>query len=326
MARSFGDTTRQTSWTMSGPFSESYARSRHRHGHDLVRSRLVPVKLYTAAESSANVSFNMLHKKCGARLKQQYICPKDNEVVDARPIRSRATSSRRTSTSCSRPKSSRRSRRRPPSTIELVEFVPLAKVDRVYVEKSYYLGPDKGGDRAYRLLAEAMNETGRVALAQYAARGKQYLVLLRPLNGVLVMQQLHYADEVGPSTEVPVPEAEVKPEELALAKQLIEQIGERRRSSRRSTRTRCANGCSRPSRRRSRARRSPPSARGARRQDHRPHGGAETESQRVQGGAQVRRRRGAQASQEPQGQVVMRLHAGTSGFAFKEWKGPFYPG
>ena len=81
-------------------------------------------------------------------------------------------------------------------TIDIVEFVPLAKVDRVYLEKAYYLGPDKGGERAYRLLAEALEETGRAALGQYAARGKQYLVLVRPLDGVLVMEQLHYADEL----------------------------------------------------------------------------------------------------------------------------------
>jgi DNA end-binding protein Ku len=104
-----------------------------------------------------------------------------------------------------------------------VEFVPLAKVDREYLEKVYYLGPDKGGDRAYRLLAAALQDTGRAALGQYAARGQQHLVLLRPLNGVLVMEQLHYADEVRPTTEVTVPDGDVKATELALAKQLIEQ-------------------------------------------------------------------------------------------------------
>src|SRR6266513_1412498 len=111
----------------------------------------VPVNLYSTSESKASVSFNMLHKKCGGRLKQQYICPKDdNEVV-------------------------------------------------------------------------GRDDTGKAALGQYAARGQQHLVLLRPLNGVIVMEQLHYSDEVRPTTEVTVPEGEVKPMELALAKQLIEQ-------------------------------------------------------------------------------------------------------
>ena len=107
--------------------------------------------------------------------------------------------------------------------IDVVEFVPLARVDREYLEKVYYLGPDKGGDRAYRLLCKALEDTGRAALGQYAARGQQHLVLLRPLNGVLVMEQLHYADEIRPPTEVPIPDGEVKAAELTLAKQLIEQ-------------------------------------------------------------------------------------------------------
>ncbi|MDB4898469.1 MAG: repair protein, partial [Gemmatimonadetes bacterium] len=97
------------------------------------------------------------------------------------------------------------------------------KVQREYVEKVYYLGPDKGGDRAYRLLAAALLDTGRAALGQYAARGQQHLVLLRPLDGVLVMEQLHYADEVRPTTEVTIPAGDIKPAELALARQLIEQ-------------------------------------------------------------------------------------------------------
>ncbi|HUQ99994.1 MAG TPA: Ku protein, partial [Gemmatimonadaceae bacterium] len=109
------------------------------------------------------------------------------------------------------------------STIDVVEFVPLAGVDREYLEKVYYLGPDKGGDRAYRLLAAALKESGKAALGQYAARGQQHLVLLRPLNGVLVMEQLHYADELRPTTEVTVPAGEVKEAELKLAMQLIDQ-------------------------------------------------------------------------------------------------------
>ena len=87
----------------------------------------------------------------------------------------------------------------------------------------YYLGPDKGGDRAYRLLGEALKDTGRAALGQYSARGKQYLVLVRPLDGVLVMEQLHYAAELRPAAEVPHPDTPVKEAELALARQLIEQ-------------------------------------------------------------------------------------------------------
>jgi len=87
----------------------------------------------------------------------------------------------------------------------------------------YYLGPDKGGDRAYRLLVEALKTSGKAALGQYAARGQQHLVLLRARDGVLVMEQLHYADEIRPPSEVPVPDGEVKDAELKLAMMLIDQ-------------------------------------------------------------------------------------------------------
>jgi len=93
----------------------------------------------------------------------------------------------------------------------------------MYLDKVYFLGPDKGGDRAYRLLGEALKSTGRAALGQYSARGKQHLVLVRPLDGVLVMEQLHYPAELRLAKDVPHPETPVKEAELALARQLIEQ-------------------------------------------------------------------------------------------------------
>jgi DNA end-binding protein Ku len=182
----------------------------------------VPVNLYSSAESKTNVSFNMLHKKCNSRLKQQYTCPKDNEVV-GREDTVKGYEFAKDQYVVFTPDELKALEEKATGMIEVVEFVPLSKVDREYLEKVYYLGPDKGGDRAYRLLREALRETGRAALGQYSARGQQYLVLLRPLDGVLVMEQLHYADEVRDTSEVPIPQGDVKPAELALAKQLIEQ-------------------------------------------------------------------------------------------------------
>lgn len=182
----------------------------------------VPVSIYSASESKASVSFNMLHKKCGTRLKQQYICPKDNEVV-TRDDTVKGYEFAKDQYVVLSAEELKTLEEKATGMIDVLEFVPLAQVDREYMEKVYYLGPDKGGDRAYRLLAEAMKETGKAALGQYAARGQQHLVLLRPLNGVLVMEQLHYADEIRPTTEVTVPAGEVKPAELKLAKQLIDQ-------------------------------------------------------------------------------------------------------
>jgi DNA end-binding protein Ku len=182
----------------------------------------VPVNLYSSAESKTSVSFNMLHKKCGSRLKQQYTCPKDNEVV-SRDDTVKGYEFAKDQYVVLSAEELKALEEKATGMIDVVEFVPLAKVDREFLDKCYYLGPDKGGERAYRLLAAALRDTGRAALGQYAARGKQHLVLLRPLNGVLVMEQLHYADEVRPTSEVTIPDGEVKAAELALAKQLIEQ-------------------------------------------------------------------------------------------------------
>ena len=182
----------------------------------------VPVNIYSASESKASVSFNMLHKKCGSRLKQHYTCTKDNEVV-TRDDTVKGYEFAKDQYVVLTAEELKALEEKATSTIDVAEFVPLDQVDREYVEKVYYLGPDKGGDRAYRLLTEALKESGRAALGQYAARGQQHLVLLRPLNGVLVMEQLHYADEVRPTTEVPISEGEVKPAELKLAMQLIDQ-------------------------------------------------------------------------------------------------------
>jgi DNA end-binding protein Ku len=183
----------------------------------------VPVSIYSASESKASISFNMLHKKCGTRLKQQYICPKDNNEVVTRDETVKGYEFAKDQYVVLTAEELKALEEKATSTIDVLEFVPLATVDREYMEKVYYLGPDKGGDRAYRLLAAALKETGRAALGQYAARGQQHLVLLRPLNGVLVMEQLHYADEVRPTTEVTIPAGDVKDAELKLAKQLIDQ-------------------------------------------------------------------------------------------------------
>jgi DNA end-binding protein Ku len=182
----------------------------------------VPVSLYSASESSATVSFNMLHKACGSRLKQQYICSKEGTIVEKDDIAKGYEFAKGQYVTFT-PEEIKALDEKATNSIDIAEFVPLNSVDRMYLDKVYYLGPDKGGDRAYRLLGEALKVTGRAAVGQYSARGKQHLVLVRPLNGVLVMEQLHYASELKPVDEVPHPETPVKEVELALARQLIEQ-------------------------------------------------------------------------------------------------------
>jgi DNA end-binding protein Ku len=182
----------------------------------------IPVKLYAAADASSGVSFNMLHAKDSARLKQQYVCTKDGEVVPRdQMVKGYEFSKDRYVTFT--PEELKALEEQSTQAIEVVEFVPIDKVDPVYFDRTYYVGPDKGGAKAYALLSEVMKDTGRVALARYAARGKMYLVMLRPFEGGIIMQQLLYADEVRPFAEVPLEPAEVDPKELDLAKLLVEQ-------------------------------------------------------------------------------------------------------
>jgi DNA end-binding protein Ku len=183
----------------------------------------VPVKLYSAAESSAAVSFNMLHAKCHSRLKQQYICPKDNEIVTRDQMVKGYEFAKEQYVTFTDEEIKAMAETSSPA-IEITEFVPLKEVDPIYFDSAYYLGPDKGGDRAYGLLAAAMRETHRCALAKWAARGKGYLVLIRPVDKGLIMQTLLYADEVRKIDEVPLGDAQIKDSELKLAVQLVDQI------------------------------------------------------------------------------------------------------
>jgi DNA end-binding protein Ku len=183
----------------------------------------IPVRLYSAAQPASSISFNLLHAKDGARLKQQYVCSACGEKVD-RDATVKGYEFEKERYVAFTTEELKALDEIASQTIDIAEFVPAADVDAVFYEKAYYLGPEKGGAKAYRLLAEAMTRAGKAALARYAARGKQYLVLIRPKDGRLVLQQLYYADEVRSFDEVPVEDAELKEQEVQLALQLVEQI------------------------------------------------------------------------------------------------------
>ncbi len=181
----------------------------------------VPVKLYSTGQSSSKVSFNMMHEECAARVRQQYVCVKCEEVVDRNELVKGYEFAKDQYVLFT---AEELAEIETPVTegIEITEFVEAADVDPVYFDRAYYLGPGKGGARAYRLLSEALEQTDRVAIGQYAARGKAYLVMLRPKSGGIVMEQLKYADEVRSFDEIEVGDVEVKKQELELARQLID--------------------------------------------------------------------------------------------------------
>jgi len=181
----------------------------------------IPVKLFSAAESSERISFNMIHRECGSRIQQQLFCPKDERTIDRRET-AKGYEFAKGQYVLFNEEELKALEEKATQAIEISEFLPSTTIDPVYFSKSYYLAPDKGGDRAYALLTKALEQTGRWALARYSARGKGYLVVVRPLGKGLVMQQLYYANEVRTIDEIDLGEAIVKDNELKMAVQLAE--------------------------------------------------------------------------------------------------------
>lgn len=183
----------------------------------------IPFKLYTAV-SPQSVSFNQLHKKCGGRIRQQLYCPVDDEIVQRTDLvkgyeYQKDKYVQFTDEELKKLEAERTDR------VDIVEFVPEETVDLLFVEKSYFLGPDKGGDRAYRLLADAMTRMNRIAVGRLGTRGKEQLVLLRPYQGGLLLHHVYYADEVRSFDEIDRPgKIEFKPVEEDLADKLVEQL------------------------------------------------------------------------------------------------------
>jgi len=183
----------------------------------------IPVKLYAAAESAAQISFNQLHDKCKSRIKQQLWCPVDEEMV-TRDHLVKGYEFAKDQYVIFTAEELKALEEASTKAMEITEFVPLSKVDPLYFENGWYLGPDKGADRPYKLLAQALEQAQHAAIAKYSTRGREELVLIRPREGALVMQTLRYADELRPVSEVPIGEGEVKPAELQLARQFIDQL------------------------------------------------------------------------------------------------------
>ncbi len=181
----------------------------------------IPVKLFSATEASEKISFNMLHKDCGTRVQQQLFCSKDDRTISRDEVVKGYEFSRGQYVLFN-DEELKMLEEKSTQAIEISEFVPKEAIDPIYFSKANYVAPDKGGERAYSLLTKALEQTGRWALAKYAARGKQYLVILRPLGNGMIMQQLYYPNEIRSMDELDLGDAIVKDNELKMAVQLAE--------------------------------------------------------------------------------------------------------
>jgi DNA end-binding protein Ku len=182
----------------------------------------VPVKVYTATESKSGVGFNLMHKECGTRLRQQYVCPHDGKVVERADMvkgyefeKDRYVIFEKSELEALEVTASH--------TIDIVSFMPNEAIDPIYLDKSYFLAPDKRGGKPYQLLYQAMKDSGTYALAKWVWKGSQKMVQVRAGGDGIILQTLLYADEVRSQADIGIEHPEVQPTELQLAEQLIEQ-------------------------------------------------------------------------------------------------------
>lgn len=184
----------------------------------------VPVHVHSAVESSESISFNLLHAGCGGRLRQQYVCSKDGIAVERdQQVKGYefAKGAFVTFTHDELEALAEQSDR----TIAIAEFIDDPALSLAHVDRCFFLSPDQGGERAYRLLVATMIDTGRAAIAQYSVRGKRHLVMLTVSHERLLMVQLHYGRDVRSIVDVPLEDdVELTADELRLAKRLSAQL------------------------------------------------------------------------------------------------------
>lgn len=182
----------------------------------------IPVKLYSATVSAERLRFHLLHAKDGSRLKQQYVCLEEQEVVGRDQI-VKGYEFAKDQYVMFTPEELKALEEAGSHSVDVAQFVPLAAVDPVYFERTYYLVPDQGGAKPFTLFVTALRESGRCAVARWANHGRDHVVILRPIGAALALHQLHFAPEVQSVETLGVESAKVRDAELKLARQLIEQ-------------------------------------------------------------------------------------------------------
>jgi DNA end-binding protein Ku len=182
----------------------------------------VPVRLFSATESGADIRFNLLDKD-GSRLKQQYINERTKKVVERKDM-VKGYEIEDNQFVLFTPEELKQLEEGSSHVIQIVSFVPLASIDPLYYDKSYLLAPDKRGEKPYALLAEALRHSGRCALAKWPWKAKQYVAQVRANEDGLILQQLRYSAEVRSLAALEIPKTPVSKPELQLALQLVDQI------------------------------------------------------------------------------------------------------
>ncbi|HLR72531.1 MAG TPA: Ku protein [Pseudogracilibacillus sp.] len=185
----------------------------------------IPVKMHAATENK-DVRLRQLHKECQSPIKYEKVCPvcerkvEEDEIVKAYEY----TKNKFVVLDDEDLKAIRKEQGE--KSVEIIDFVKLEEIDPIYFEKSYYLSPNEGGSKAYTLLRTALEDTGKIGVAKMMIRSKERLAVIRFYKNTLVVETIHYPDEVRAVEDVPnVPEkTEVVKKELDTAKMLIDQL------------------------------------------------------------------------------------------------------
>jgi DNA end-binding protein Ku len=187
----------------------------------------IPVKLYSATASSERISFNLLRQKDGSRVKQQYVAVNDGKLVERSEMVKGYEFAKDQYVMFS-PEELKTLEDTTSQAIDIGQFVPLESVDPVYFDGTYYLAPDKGAAKPYTLLATALRKAHQCAVGRWISRGKEHIVVIRPIGDGLAMHQLHFKAEVRDLKDLGVEAAPVSEPELKLAQQLIDHLATKR--------------------------------------------------------------------------------------------------
>jgi len=182
----------------------------------------MPVRLFSGARSSG-ISFNQLHRTDHHRVKQQLICPLDNQVLERSDI-VKGYEYRKDEYVIIEPEEIKKIEPKTAKTMEILEFVKTSDVDPVYFESSYYMVPEEAGRRPYALLTKALEESEYVAIAKLTMHNREYTVFLRPHKGGMMLHTMYYAEEVREVESFGAPDVEIKDSEIKVAHQLIEAL------------------------------------------------------------------------------------------------------
>jgi len=185
----------------------------------------IPVKMHAATENK-DIKLRQLHKKCKTPIKYEKTCPNCDEDVKSEDIVKAYEYAKNKFVVLDDEELEALKKEQEDKAVEIVDFVQLEEIDPVYFEKSYYLSPNEGGSKAYALLREALTDTGKIGIAKMMIRSKEQLAVIRVYKTAIVVETIHYPDEVREVGDVPnVPSQEsVGKKELDTAKLLIEQL------------------------------------------------------------------------------------------------------